>query len=91
MFNKRKKGKNMDSNIAIPSNIPRGAPFPPPMGQIGQGFPPQMMPPAAFRHPQYFPTAFVNPAEASQKANEFARGVCVSGFESSLTSYMLEK
>lgn len=66
----------MDVN-PIPANIQRGAPFPPPMGQ---GFPPQMINPGAFR-PQYLPGPFaVNPAEASQKANEFARGVYVSGF-----------
>lgn len=51
--------------IPIPTNIQRGAPFPPAMGQ---GFPQQMIPPGAFR-PQYYPGPFVNPAEASQKAS----------------------
>jgi RNA recognition motif-containing protein len=56
---------------------------------MGQTFPPQILQTGVMR-PPYFPASNTNPIEASLKDQEFAKGVYVSGFESTLTAEMLQ-
>jgi hypothetical protein len=88
LFNKQHKSKNMDTNIPVPTGLPRGGPPLPFMPNLN----PQMMPPMGGARPPFMavPPQFANPIEANQKMSEFARGVYVSGFEKTLTVEMLQ-
>lgn len=79
----------MDTNIPVPTGLPRGGPPLPFMPNLN----PQMMPPMGGARPPFMavPPQFANPIEANQKMSEFARGVYVSGFEKTLTVEMLQQ